>query len=84
MSGEYLSCAVVAFLIGKIFLEQTIGPSAAMEHFVDSAIVVDAHMFGVIAGLLIGIIFKALDGSAKSLTRNSPVFTANSGYFDGE
>ena len=71
MSGEYLSYAVVAFLIVKIVLEQTIGPSAAMEHFVGSSILVDAHMFGVIAGLLFGVFFRESDGSVKWLTRST-------------
>ena len=71
MSGEYLSVAVVAFLVGKVVMEQTIGPSAAMEQFVGSAIIVDAHMFGVIAGLLFGVLFKQTAGPAKSLTRRT-------------
>jgi rhomboid family GlyGly-CTERM serine protease len=84
MSGEYFSGAVVAFLLGKIILEQTIGPSAAMEQFVGNSLVVDAHMFGVIAGLVFGIISKGSDGLARSSPRRTPGLAADSGYFDGK
>ncbi len=84
MSGEYLSCAVVAFLIVKIVLEQTIGPSTAMEHFVGSSILVDAHMFGVIAGLLFGVFFRESDGSVKWLTRGISGLATVRGCFGGK
>ena len=84
MSGEYLSCAVVAFLIVKVVLEQTTGPSAAMEQFIGSSIIVDTHMFGVIAGLLFGIILKESDGLAKRLTRRAPALAVDSRRFVGK
>jgi rhomboid family GlyGly-CTERM serine protease len=81
MSGEYLSVAVVVFLVGKVVMEQTIGPSAAMEQFVGSSIVVDAHMFGVVAGLLSGVLLKETAGPAKSMTRRASRLADDSAPF---
>lgn len=84
MSGEYLSGAVVAFLVVKVILEQTIGPSAAMEDFIGSAIVVDTHMYGVIAGLVFGTIFGVSDRLAKSLPQRISGLAIDSGSIDRE
>jgi membrane associated rhomboid family serine protease len=81
MSGEYLSVAVVVFLVGKVVVEQTIGSSAAMEQFVGSSIVVDAHMFGVVAGLLSGVLLKETAGPAKSMTRRASRLADDSAPF---
>ena len=63
---QYLSVAVVAFLIGKIVIEQSVGANPAMVGFVGSAILIDTHMYGVIAGLAMGL---AMGLVAGGLTR---------------
>lgn len=72
MSGEHWSWTVLAFLVAKIVLEQTIGPNTTMERLIGSAIIVDAHMFGVIAGILFAVVYKKICGTSVFLKSRTP------------
>jgi rhomboid family GlyGly-CTERM serine protease len=79
LSREFLSSAVVVFLVCKIVMEQTVGPNAAMEQFVGGAILIDAHMYGVASGLVLGLAFgwSAGRGGVSPLMSTDPVPDGN-------
>ena len=53
-----ISVAVVAVIIGKLIYAQIYGPSADTEEMIGSKIYENAHLFGGILGLIIGLGFK--------------------------
>lgn len=56
--------AVLAMLFAKVVLEQWRGSSAALAELVGSEIAIEAHLYGVVLGLLLGGLAAALRRAA--------------------
>lgn len=52
-------------LIGKVVWEQWQGPDAALAELINASVAIDAHLYGVLSGLFIGIVLCVFSRSGK-------------------
>ena len=61
MGHHYLGAAFISLLVLKIAWEQWVGPLPGSTGFVGGAIIVDAHLYGAISGLLFFLLMNYRD-----------------------
>lgn len=59
-------------VIGKVTYEQWQGPDAELAALIDANVAIDAHLYGVICGLLLGLVFVCLTNAKPAESQVQP------------
>ena len=66
IQGQRLDLILFIALIGKLAWEQFAGPLPGSAETAGGAVIVDAHLYGAISGLIMGVIFASLVGKSSN------------------
>jgi hypothetical protein len=64
-----LSALVLVLLVGKITWEQLMGNDMGTAELIGAAVIVDAHLYGAVAGTVCGVIFLVKGAGASNSIR---------------
>ena len=62
---------LLAGLLVKVSVEQWQGPDAQLAQLIDASVAIDAHLYGVIAGLLVGFAFTVVQHYTSRQSANA-------------
>lgn len=69
-TGRWDSKFLLALIIAKLLYEQLVGPLPGSEKAAGGSVVVDAHLFGALSGLITYYIFRRVDGRSVVATQH--------------